>query len=61
MREGKPCEGAKENLKYLLGFPTHQINLNTLEVLAEGMVQDHDMNFNQEMICNEEEMDPFDY
>ena len=56
MREDKPCEGALNNLKYLLGFPTHQLDINTLEVLPEGVVQEVDDDINLNMI-NEDEVE----
>ena len=40
MRKDKPCEGALQKLKNLMAFPTHQLDLNSLEVLPDGVVQE---------------------
>ena len=38
MRKGMPCEQALSKLKELLAFPTHQLDLEALKPLPEGMV-----------------------
>ena len=38
MSQGKPCEEGLGKLQELLAFPTHQLDLNKLEVLPEGIV-----------------------
>ena len=61
MKEEQPFHGGLAKLKELLQFPTHQLDLNTLSVLPEGMVQDMDMNMNLDMIGDveeEEQQDP---
>ena len=58
MKEGQPCQEGLTKLKHLLQFPTHQLDLSTLSVLPEGIVQEMDINMNLDMICDEEEEDP---
>jgi len=38
MSKEKPCEEGLGKLQELLAFPTHQLDLNKLEVLPEGVV-----------------------
>ena len=52
MKEGKSCEAALPRLKELLAFPTHQLDLQMLAPLPEGVVQ---MEYNMDI---EEEEDP---
>ena len=56
--EGHLCQGGLTKGKQLLQFPTHQLDLGTLSVLPEGVVQKMDMNMNLDMLGNEEEEDP---
>ena len=58
MKKGQPCQGGLTKLKHLLQFPTHQLDLSTLSVLPEGIVQEMDMNMNLDMLGDEEEEDP---
>ena len=37
MSQGKPCEEGLGKLQELLAFPIHQLDLNKLEVLPEGI------------------------
>ena len=53
MRKGMPCEQALPKLKELLAFPTHQLDLEALKPLPEGMVP---MDYN--ILDDVEENDP---
>ena len=58
IKKGQPCEGGLTMLKQLLQFPTHQLDLNALSMLPEGIVQEIDINMNLDMIDYIEEEDP---
>ena len=38
MSQGKPCKEGFGKLQELLAFPSHQLDLNKLQVLPEGIV-----------------------
>ena len=40
MHEGRTCEKALHNFKKLVAYVTHQVELNTLEVLPQGIMND---------------------
>ena len=59
MRKDRPCEDSLQKLKDLLAFPTHQLDLNKLEVIPDGLVMD-DMSNHLGLVDEEEnEEDPF--
>ena len=54
MKRGKPCEEGLGKLQELLAFPTHQVDLDRLEILPEGIVNEVvDLDYNEEMFEEE--------
>ena len=54
MKQGKPCEEGLGKLQELLAFPTHQVDLDRLEILPEGIVNEVvDLDYNEEMFEEE--------
>ena len=54
MKQGKPCEEGLGKLQELLAFPTHQVDLDRLENLPEGIVNEVvDLDYNEEMFDEE--------
>ena len=55
MKQGKPCEEGLGKLQELLAFPSHQVDLDRLEILPEGIVNEVvDLDYNEEMFEEED-------